>query len=123
MRLLNCQLQNVRLHGDLSLEFSPRITLIGGANETGKSTLVEALHRALFLKAKATGAPVEALQSRLHIGQPTVSVGFEAKGDTWSLRKRFSGSSGQVSLSAASSAQSLNGEVAEEELAKLLGVK
>ena len=123
MRLLNCQLQNVRLHGDLSLEFSPRITLIGGANETGKSTLVEALHRALFLKAKATGAPVEALQSRLHMGQPTVSVGFEAKGDTWSLRKRFSGSSGQVSLSAASSAQSLNGEVAEEVLAELVGVK
>ncbi|WP_115160791.1 AAA family ATPase [Synechococcus sp. UW86] len=123
MRLLNCQLQNVRLHGDLSLEFSPRITLIGGANETGKSTLVEALHRALFLKAKATGAPVEALQSRLHMGHPTVSVGFEAKGDTWSLRKRFSGSSGQVSLSAASSAQSLNGEVAEEVLAELVGVK
>lgn len=123
MRLLNCQLQNVRLHGDLSLEFSPRITLIGGANESGKSTLVEALHRALFLKAKATGAPVEALQSRLHIGQPTVSVGFEAKGDTWSLRKRFSGSSGQVSLSSASSAQSLNGDVAEEVLAELVGVK
>ena len=123
MRLLNCHLQNVRLHGDLSLEFSPRITLIGGANETGKSTLVEALHRALFLKAKATGAPVEALQSRLHMGQPTVSVGFEAKGDTWSLRKRFSGSSGQVSLSSASSAQSLNGDVAEEVLAELVGVK
>ncbi|MEC7737857.1 MAG: AAA family ATPase [Cyanobacteriota bacterium] len=123
MRLLNCQLQNVRLHADLSLEFSPRITLIGGANETGKSTLVEALHRALFLKAKATGAPVEALQSRLPTGQPTVSVGFEAKGDTWSLRKRFSGSTGQVSLSAASSTQSLNGEVAEEVLAELTGVK
>ena len=123
MRLLNCQLQNVRLHGDLSLEFSPRITLIGGANESGKSTLVEALHRALFLKAKATGAPVEALQSRLHLGHPTVTVGFEAKGATWTLRKRFSGSSGQVSLSAASGAQSLNGEVAEEMLAELLGVK
>ena len=123
MRLLNCQLQNVRVHGDLSLEFSPRITLVGGANESGKSTLVEALHRSLFLKAKATGGPVEALQSRLHLGQPTISVGFEAKGDTWTLRKRFSGSSGQVSLSAESSAQTLNGEVAEEVLAELLGVK
>ena len=57
MRLLNCQLQNVRLHGDLELSFSPRLTLIGGPNESGKSTLVEALHRALFLKASATGAP------------------------------------------------------------------
>jgi DNA repair exonuclease SbcCD ATPase subunit len=123
MRLLNCQLQNVRLHGDLSVAFSPRITLIGGANETGKSTLVEALHRALFLKATATGAPVEALQSRLHLGQPTVAIDFEAKGDRWTLRKRFSGASGQVSLLAESSGQPLNGAVAEEVLAELLGVK
>ena len=123
MRLLHCQLQNVRLHGDLSVNFSPRITLIGGANESGKSTLVEALHRALFLKASATGAPVEALQSRLHIGQPVVTLGFEAKGDTWTLRKRFSGTSGQVSLQSEASGQQLNGPVAEELLAELVGVK
>jgi len=123
MRLLNCQLQNVRVHGDLSLEFSPRITLVGGANESGKSTLVEALHRALFLKATATGAPVEVLQSRLHLGQPTITVGFDARGDTWTLRKRFSGSSGQVSLLAESSGQPLVGAVAEEVLAELLGVQ
>ena len=55
-----------------------------------KSTVVEALHRALFLKASAAGAPVEALRSRLHLGAPTVQLAFEAKGDTWTLRKRFS---------------------------------
>lgn len=123
MRLLNCQLQNVRLHGDLSLDFSPRITLIGGANESGKSTLVEALHRALFLKASATGAPVEALQSRLHLGHPMVSIAFDAKGDTWTLRKRFSGTSGQVSLLSEASGQQLSGPVAEDVLAELVGVK
>ncbi|MEB3333021.1 MAG: AAA family ATPase [Synechococcaceae cyanobacterium] len=123
MRLLHCQLQNVRLHDELSLAFSPRITLIGGANETGKSTLVEALHRALFLKAAATGAPVEALQSTVHLGQPVVSLGFEAKGDTWTLRKRFSGTSGQVSLHSEASGQQLSGPVAEELLAELVGVK
>lgn len=122
MRLLNCQLQNVRLHGDLELNFSPRLTLIGGPNESGKSTLVEALHRALFLKASATGAPVEALQSRLHMGQPKVQIGFEAKGDTWTLRKRFSGSTGQVSLQAESSGKPLTGPAAEDLLAELLGV-
>lgn len=122
MRLLNCQLQNVRLHGDLALAFSPRLTLIGGPNESGKSTLVEALHRALFLKASATGGPVEALQSRLHLGQPVVQIGFEACGDTWTLRKRFSGSTGQVSLVAESSGKALTGAVAEEALAALLGV-
>lgn len=122
MRLLNCQLQNVRLHGDLELSFSPRLTLIGGPNESGKSTLVEALHRALFLKASATGAPVEALQSRLHMGQPVVQIGFEAKGDTWTLVKRFSGATGQVTLKAESSGKPLTGPAAEDELAQLLGV-
>jgi DNA repair exonuclease SbcCD ATPase subunit len=122
MRLLNCQLQNVRLHGDLEIAFSPRLTLIGGPNESGKSTLVEALHRVLFLKASATGAPVEALQSRLHLGQPVVQLSFEARGDVWTLRKRFSGNSGQVSLVAQSSGQPFNGPVAEELLAELLGV-
>jgi DNA repair exonuclease SbcCD ATPase subunit len=122
MRLLNCQLQNVRLHGELEVDFSPRLTLIGGPNESGKSTLVEALHRALFLKASATGAPVEALQSRLHLGQPVVQIGFEAKGDSWTLRKRFSGTTGQVTLQAESSGKPLTGPAAEDVLAELLGV-
>ena len=122
MRLLNCQLQNVRLHGELEVNFSPRLTLIGGPNESGKSTLVEALHRALFLKASATGAPVEALQSRLHLGQPVVQIGFEAKGDNWTLRKRFSGTTGQVTLQAESSGKPLTGPAAEDVLAELLGV-
>jgi DNA repair exonuclease SbcCD ATPase subunit len=122
MRLLNCQLQNVRQHGELELSFSPRLTLIGGPNESGKSTLVEALHRALFLRATATGAPVEALQSRVHLGQPIVQLSFEAKGDQWSLRKRFSGATGQVNLKAAGSANPLTGPAAEEVLAELVGV-
>jgi uncharacterized protein YhaN len=122
MRLLHCQLQNVRLHGDLEIAFSPRLTLIGGPNESGKSTLVEALHRALFLKASATGPPVEVLQSRLHLGQPVVQLSFEARSEIWTLRKRFSGSSGQVSLVARSSGQSFSGPVAEELLAELVGV-
>ena len=122
MRLLHCHLQNVRLHGDLELSFSPRLTLIGGPNESGKSTLVDALHRALFLRATASGAPVEVLQSRLHLGQPVVQLRFAARGDIWTLRKRFSGATGQVSLAARSSAQPLQGAVAEDKLAELVGV-
>lgn len=122
MRLLACQLRNVRLHAELNLSFAPGITLIGGANETGKSTLVEALHRTLFLRASATGTPVEALQSRLHLGAPTVELSFEARQASWVLRKRFSGSSGQVSLQSADGAIRLTGSQAEEKLASLLGV-
>ena len=47
----------MNVHSDISIDFSPQITLIEGANETGKSTLIEALHRTLFLKATATRSP------------------------------------------------------------------
>ncbi len=122
MRLLSCRLQNIRVHGDLALEFGPGLTLIGGPNETGKSTLVEALHRCLFLRATATGTPVEALQSRLHLGQPQVELAFAARGESWTLVKRFSGTSGKVLLRSASGSQ-WQGPEAEEHLAELLGVK
>ena len=122
MRLLSCRLQNIRVHGDLALEFSPGLTLIGGPNETGKSTLVEALHRCLFLRATATGLPVEALQSRLHLGQPQVELAFAARGEAWNLVKRFSGASGKVRLRS-DSGQHWQGPEAEEQLASLLGVK
>ena len=123
MRLINCQVQNVRIHSDLFIDFSPQITLIGGANETGKSSLIEALHRALFLKATATGKPVEALRSKLHLGQPTVEIKFEAKCKTYILKKCFTGSSGQVKLLNEDNGEQLIGPAAEEHLAGLLGVR
>ena len=68
MRLINCQVQNVRIHSDLFIDFSPQITLIGGANETGKSSLIEAIHRALFLKATATGKTAELAKQVKELG-------------------------------------------------------
>jgi DNA repair exonuclease SbcCD ATPase subunit len=122
MRLLHCHLRQVRLHGDLQVSFAPGLTLIGGPNEAGKSTLVEALHRTLFLRAAATGAPVEQLRSRLHAGHPQVELAFEARGDRWQLAKRFSGGSGSVRL-AREGEEPLTGPAAEERLADLLGVR
>ena len=57
MRLINCQVQNVRIHSNLSINFSPQITLIGGANETGKSSLIEALTAPYFLKQQQLENP------------------------------------------------------------------
>ena len=122
MRLISCQIKNVRIHSDISIDLSPQITLIEGANETGKSTLIEALHRTLFLKATATGAPIQALRSNLHLGHPTIQIRFEEKGETYLLRKCFTGSSGQITLSNESNKSQLSGPPAEEYLAELLGV-
>lgn len=121
MRLRHAVLRQVRQHKHLQLSFHPRFTLIGGPNEAGKSTLVEALHKGLFLKATATGRGVEELRSRLHSGLPEVEIGFEAGGSTWQLRKRFSGASGTCQLSNTSGV-ALSGAAAEERLAALLGV-
>ena len=120
MRLIACRLQNVRRHRVLELSFGQQLTLIAGANESGKSTLVEALHKGLFLRATATGRGVDELRSRLHAGLPEVEISFEAEAETWRLRKRFAGAGGTCQLSNASG-EALSGAAAEEHLAALLG--
>jgi chromosome segregation ATPase len=122
MRLLNLTLRRVRRHRELQLAFAPGLTVVGGANESGKSTLAEALHKGLFLKASATGRGVEELRSRLHPGLPEVEISFEAWGRQWALRKRFAGSSGTCQLSHGGGL-SLSGAEAEERLAQVLGVE
>lgn len=121
MRLIAARLERVRQHRLLELNLAPGFTLIGGANETGKSTVVEALHKALFLKATATGRGVEELRSLTHGGLPEVELRFEADGQPWLLRKRFAGSGGTCQLSG-SSGPTLQGSAAETRLAALLQV-
>ena len=121
MRLRHCRLQQVRLHRDLSLDFAPGLTLIGGPNESGKSTLIDALHRALFLRATVTGTVAEALRSRTHGGHPTIELAFSQGAQEWTLRKCFSGGNATVQLSAQGES-ALSGQAAEERLAQLLGV-
>ena len=121
MRLISVTVRNCRLHRELKVDFDPSRTLIGGPNETGKSTLIEAVHRALFLKAKGNTEHHRALNSSLHSGHPEVDLTFESGGTTYLLKKRF-GSSGNTTLSS-SKAVSLLGDAAESELARLLSVE
>lgn len=120
MRLLSALVRNYRIHRELTLEFDPSRTLIGGPNESGKSTLVEALHRALFLRAKGATEQHRAMVSTRHGGQPEVELRFAANSEVFQLRKRF-GTNGTTTLSRAG-APALQGEAAEAELARLLSV-
>ncbi|WP_296415604.1 hypothetical protein [Vulcanococcus sp. DEBay_Sum29NL08_54] len=122
MHLLSCRLQRVRQHLDLELSFGRQLTLVGGVNESGKSTLVEALHKTLFLRSTATGRGVEELRSRTHGGLPEVELCFAAQGERWTLRKRFAGAGGTCQLSN-QKGQALSGPAAEDELARLLGLE
>ena len=122
MRLIRCRLESIRRHRALEVSFAPGLTLIGGANESGKSSLVEAMHRTLFVRASATGAAVRDLRSATHAGHPQVEIDFDAAGHRWSLLKCFSGSGGTSRLSRAGQ-QALLGGDAEDQLAALLGVE
>jgi len=91
MRLGAVTVRNYRVHRELTVAFDASRTVIGGPNEAGKSTLVEALHHAFFLRSRATGAVQKAMLSEFHAGHPTVEVRFESGGREYLLTKVFSG--------------------------------
>jgi DNA repair exonuclease SbcCD ATPase subunit len=121
MRLQNVTLRQYRIHRELTIALDASRTLIGGPNESGKSTLVEAIHRAFFLKAKGNTEYHRAMISTIYGGHPEVEVEFEAGGVAYHLKKRF-GASGTATLGS-SKAAALSGDAAESELANLLGVE
>src|ERR1022692_1536665 len=102
MRLISVTVRNCRLHRELKVDFDPSRTLIGGPNETGKSTLIEAMHRALFLRAKGNTEQHRAMTSTLFNGHPEVELVFEAGGNTYVLKKRF-GINGTTTLAPSNS--------------------
>lgn len=120
MRLLSATVRSYRLHRDVTVEFDRARTLVGGPNESGKSTLIEAVHRGLFLKARGTGDVYKSMSSTLYAEHPEVEVTFETGGRTYTVRKRFSGPSGTTQL-VETGGQTWQGDEAEAKLAALLG--
>jgi DNA repair exonuclease SbcCD ATPase subunit len=120
MRLLTARVRDYRLHRDLAVAFDRRFTVISGPNQSGKSTLVEALHRALFLPVKTGGELLKGMQPSPFRGDPEVEVVFEAAAEHWTLRKRFAAGRGSVAL-LDGRGRGLQGDAAEERLAQLVG--
>jgi DNA repair exonuclease SbcCD ATPase subunit len=121
MRIKSVTLRNYRVHVNSTVQFNPERTLIGGPNEAGKSTLVEAIHRALFLKAKGNTEYHRAMESTLTADHPEVELTFEADGIEHRLKKRFWGNGNTVLASA--NAAALSGDEAENALNRLLGME
>ncbi len=122
MRIKFVTVRNYRVHHDRTVQFDASRALIGGPNECGKSTLVEALHRALFLKSKVTGDVQKSMVSTWFAGSPEVEVGFTVGGSDYVLAKCFSGNSGTTKLVQVGG-ETWHGEDAETRLASLLKVE
>jgi recombinational DNA repair ATPase RecF len=119
MRLLSLTVRNYRIHRDITVEFDPSRNLIGGTNETGKSTLAEAIHRALFMRHRAGGELQQSMVS-IHGGTPEVKLSFERAGEIWTVEKQFAGPRGSARLRSENGI-SLQGDAAEEKLAEVTG--
>ena len=122
MKLISATVRNYRIHREVTVTFDPSRTLVGGANEIGKSTLIEAIHRGLFLKANVTGEAQKSMVSTLHAGHPEVEIRFVAQGAEYLIKKRFSGANGTTQLTQAGGG-TLQGDEAEARLQALLGVE
>ncbi len=121
MRLRKVQLKNYRIHKDTTVEFHARTSLVCGLNESGKSTLVEAMHRALFLRAKGGTKTHKALQTDGASEKPEVRLWFEHDGQRYELYKRFAGTSGSTAQLRRNGSLLAEGEAAEEELGRITG--
>lgn len=122
MRLVSIRLRNYRVHRDREITFDPARNLIGWPNESGKSTLAEAIHRVLFLRTKTGGALRNAMLST-HAGDPEVTLCFEAAGALWTLEKRFAGAARGSTRLTRSGAATLKDDEADVKLSELLGTE
>ncbi len=121
MKILSASIQNYRVHEAVVVEFHPTMSLIGGNNEAGKSTLVEAIHRALFLPAKGATKVHEAMERTDARDKPTVEVCFEHQGREFALLKHFGGTRNYKVELREKGRPTLEDEAAEDMLRELTG--
>ena len=121
MKLHSLTVKNFKIHRERHVEFDDRLTLISGPNETGKSTLLEALRKAFFLRARGGSEHHTSTRSELHAGLPEVEVVFSVGGATYTLLKRFGGLQGVARL-AQHAGQTWQGDEVDEQLAVLFKI-
>ncbi len=119
MRLISASIKNYKLHRKVSVEFHKSVTVIAGPNEAGKSTLVEAIHRGLFLRSRTTGALLSSMKTRIWQGNPEVHLEFYLDDKFCSVSKVFAGQRGSTTLNLGG--ETFYGDDAERRLAELLG--
>ena len=89
-------------------------------NETGKSTLLEAMRAAFFIRHNTANRLARSYAPHGEAVAPQIEIGFEARGDEWQVNKRFlKGASVEV-RGPNGRAQ---GEDAEAQLQALLGAR
>ncbi|MBY9064954.1 AAA family ATPase [Sphingomonas yunnanensis] len=89
-------------------------------NETGKSTLLEAMRAAFFIRHNTANRLARSYAPYGEAVAPQIDIGFEAKGEEWAVSKRFLKSASVEVRGPKGRAQ---GEDAEAQLQALLGAR
>ena len=127
MKLLRLELTDWRrFHGGPhEITFDSRSTVLTGPNEAGKSTIFEAIRRALFDRCQSTAKWVQhVVPYGIRGAVPTVLLEFEHNGSTWRIEKGFGGQSGSATLSKRKGKEWIpiaKNKDAEDQLRQLLG--
>ena len=120
MRLLEVDVRHWRGLTRALAPLSPRLNLVLGPNEAGKSRLFQAIQFALFESYKGAAQHKQRLQSWSASEAPSVRLAFEVEGRQYELHKQFlKGASVQL----AGGGTTLRAEEAEDGLRRLLGTR
>lgn len=104
MRITRLRIENLRRHADLDLELARGLTVVRGANESGKTTLQRALELALTRRVTSASAELDGLRpwGAGEDVRPVVRLEFEQDEEDGShpgsLEKAFRGAKGTVRL-------------------------
>ncbi|MFN8520606.1 MAG: AAA family ATPase [Chloroflexota bacterium] len=99
MRITSLHIQGIRQLADLELAPVAGLTVIRGANESGKSTIQTALEMVLFHDPTSIAPALLDLRTWGTTTDPRVRLEFEHEGRAGSLEKVFAGARGSVELS------------------------
>jgi uncharacterized protein YhaN len=97
VRLGRLKLRNFRGFGDYELNFAQGLNLLIGANESGKSTIIDALGVVLFVDPGTKARAIRELESWGSTGGMRLELTFEHGESKYELRKDFG--SGRAELS------------------------
>ena len=120
MRLLEIETRHWRGLSQSLGPLSPRLNLVLGPNEAGKSRLFQAIQFAMFESHKGAAQHKQRLQSWSSSESPFVRLVFDVDGHRYELQKQFlRGAMAQLGGGGAT----LQGEDAEAQLRTLFGTK
>jgi recombinational DNA repair ATPase RecF len=104
VRITRIRITDLRRYRDLDINLDPRVTVIRGVNEAGKTTIQRAIELILTRRVTSNSGDLEQMRpwDATAEARPTISIEFEQEDEegtkTGHLEKSFRGQKGQASL-------------------------